>query len=223
MAPRCVDRGWSLRSNRPSCRQRLLLRLPLKWGVIGPSNAPALISIMMDKDITDLFPDRLVSSELGEILEGWEVGVLDDVRELPGGGTPETSVTEYWSGDVPRYTAKDAPSLSDVFVLETERTVTQAGVENSASKILPAGKTIITSRGTVGRPACLGRPMAMNQTCYGIRGAHGYPDLFTYFSIRMAVDELQTRTHGTIFDTITRGNIQAHRHHNSACPGSQRV
>ena len=44
----------------------------------------------------------------------------------------------------------------------------------------------------------------MNQTCYGIRGANGYPDFFTYWNVRTAVDELQQRTHGTIFDTITR-------------------
>ena len=46
--------------------------------------------------------------------------------------------------------------------------------------------------------------MAMNQTCYGIRGVDGYPDFFTYWSIRAVVDELQRRTHGTIFDTVTR-------------------
>ena len=44
----------------------------------------------------------------------------------------------------------------------------------------------------------------MNQTYYGIRGAHGYPDLFTNWNVRTAVDELRQRTHGTIFDTITR-------------------
>ena len=44
----------------------------------------------------------------------------------------------------------------------------------------------------------------MNQTCYGIRGAKGYPDFFTYWNVRNAVSELQARTHGTIFDTITR-------------------
>ena len=44
----------------------------------------------------------------------------------------------------------------------------------------------------------------MNQTCYGVRGAHGYPDFFTYWNVRTAVDELRTRTHGTVFDTITR-------------------
>ena len=155
-------------------------------------------------EVADLFPDRLVESELGGIPEGWEVGVLDDAIELLNGGTPRTSVASYWNGDIPWYTAKDAPSLSDIFAVDTERTITQAGVENSSTKILPAGTTIITARGTVGSLACLGIPMAMNQTCYGIQGAQGYSDFFTYWTIRKAVDELQSRTHGTIFDTITR-------------------
>ena len=47
--------------------------------------------------------------------------------------------------------------------------------------------------------------MSMNQTCYGIRGVSGYPDFFTYLNIRLTARfELQQRTHGTIFDTITR-------------------
>ena len=158
----------------------------------------------LPQHLADLFLDRLVDSELGTIPEGWEVGTLNDSIELLSGGTPRTSIASYWDGDIPWYTAKDAPSLSDVYVLETERTVTQAGIENSAARVLPVGTTIITARGTVGRLSCLGVPMAMNQTCYGIRGADGYPDLFTYWNVRTAVDELQMRTHGTIFDTITR-------------------
>ncbi len=158
----------------------------------------------MDPDIVARFPDSLVDSELGPIPVGWEFGGLEDVIELLSGGTPKTSVTQYWDGNIPWYTAKDAPSLSDVFVLETERSITHAGVDNSAARILPAHTTIITARGTVGRLACLGRPMAMNQTCYGIRGACGYPAFFTYWKVRMTVDELRRRTHGTIFDTITR-------------------
>ena len=158
----------------------------------------------LPKHLANLFPDRLTDSEVGPIPEGWEVGTLNDSIELVSGGTPRTSVDSYWDGDIPWYTAKDAPSSKDVYVLETERTVTQAGIENSAARVLPVGTTIITARGTVGRLACLGVPMAMNQTCYGIRGADGYPDLFTYWNVRTSVDELQMRTHGTIFDTITR-------------------
>ena len=158
----------------------------------------------LPKDIADLFPDRLVDSEHGEIPEGWNVGVLDDAVELLNGGTPRTSVAHFWNGDIPWYTAKDAPAPRDVFVLETERTITQAGVDSSATTVLPPRTTVITARGTVGRLACLGRAMAMNQTCYGMRGAGGYRDFFVYWLVRRMVEELRTRTHGTIFDTITR-------------------
>ena len=158
----------------------------------------------MPADLWDAFPARLAATEMGDAPEGWDVGVLNDAIELLNGGTPRTSVAEYWNGDIPWYTAKDAPSPSDVFVVDTERKITQTGIDNSPTKMLPAGTTTISARGTVGRLACLGIPMTMNQTCYGIRGVNGYPDYFTYWNIRMAVDELQQRTHGTIFDTITR-------------------
>ena len=155
-------------------------------------------------ELWDLFPDRLAASELGEVPEGWEVGFLNDSIEIFSGGTPKTSVSTYWDGNIPWYTAKDAPALSDIFALTTERSITQAGVDNSSTQILPTKTTVISARGTVGRLACLGIPMAMNQTCYGIRGAEGYPDFFTYWNIRNTVSQLQARTHGTIFDTITR-------------------
>ena len=48
----------------------------------------------------------------------------------------------------------------------------------------------------------------MNQTCYGIRGIDKYPDWFTYWNVRQAISELQMRTHGTIFDTITRQTFE---------------
>ncbi len=159
----------------------------------------------MEPEIAALFPDRFVSSESGRMIpEGWAVSLLGDGIEILSGGTPKTSVADYWDGDIPWYTARDAPAPSDVFVLDTERKITETGVAHSAAKLLPTGTTIITARGTVGRLACLGSPMSMNQTCYGIRGVQGYPDFFTYLRIRTAVDDLQRRTHGTIFDTITR-------------------
>ena len=159
-------------------------------------------------ELWNLFPDELVDSELGEIPEGWESGVLSNSVEILSGGTPRTSVPEYWGGNVLWYTPKDAPDLSDIFVLTTERSITLAGVANSSTQVLPAGTTVISARGTVGRLACLGLPMAMNQTCYGIRGASGYPDYFTYWNVRNTVQDLQARTHGTVFDTITRDTFK---------------
>ena len=49
----------------------------------------------------------------------------------------------------------------------------------------------------------IGQPTTMNQSCYGINGAEGYPDVFTYFNLRAAVETLQQNVHGAVFDTIT--------------------
>ena len=45
--------------------------------------------------------------------------------------------------------------------------------------------------------------MAMNQSCYGLRGKAG-DTYFTYFSATRLVQQLQQRAHGSVFDTITQ-------------------
>ncbi len=158
----------------------------------------------LDPATADLFPDSFQESSLGPIPHGWEVCALSEKIQLLSGGTPKTSEPTYWDGDIPWYSVKDAPSETDVWVIQTEKQITKQGIENSAAQILPEGTTIISARGTVGKLALVGTPMAMNQSCYGVRGVKGYADYFTYFSLRQATADLQQRTHGTVFDTITR-------------------
>src|SRR5690606_20075190 len=81
-----------------------------------------------------LFPDSFQSSKLGEIPKGWEVCPLSQKIEILSGGTPKTTEPAYWDGDIPWYSVKDAPSNSDVWVIQTEKNITQLGVDNSAAK-----------------------------------------------------------------------------------------
>jgi len=157
----------------------------------------------------DLFPDRLADSELGEIPEGWEVMSFADTVEVIGGGTPKTSVPEYWNGDIPWFSVTDAPRDVDVWVVNTEKKITRAGVENSSTRILTEGITILSARGTVGRVALVGVPMAMNQSCYGLRGKTDERGFYTYFATRALVSDLKQRTHGSVFDTITRDTLKS--------------
>ena len=161
----------------------------------------------LPQHIADLFPDRMVDSELGEIPEGWEVKSFAETVEIIGGGTPKTSVSEYWDGDIPWFSVADAPTQSDIWVVDTAKKITWIGIENSSTRILPVGTTIISARGTVGRIALVGTPMAMNQSCYGVRSKISAQGLFDYFAIHGIVEILQQRTHGSVFDTITRNTL----------------
>ena len=152
------------------------------------------------------FPDSFEESELGMIPKGWCVQSFTQTINVIGGGTPKTSIAEYWNGDIPWFSVVDAPTTTDVFVIETEKHITVAGLNNSSTKLLPVGTTIISARGTVGRLALVGTEMAMNQSCYGLRGKAG-DAYFTYFSTYRLVETLKQRTHGSVFDTITRDTL----------------
>lgn len=155
-----------------------------------------------------LFPDSFQDSILGRIPKGWETGSILEEAELLSGGTPKTDVSEYWNGDVPWASAKDVSQCSEAFLISTERRITDLGLAESSTKIIPAYSTVIVARGaTTGRLTMFGRPMAMNQTCYGLNskvGAH----FALYCNARHFVERLVQYGHGAIFDTVTTNTFQ---------------
>lgn len=158
----------------------------------------------MDAETAALFPDGFEVVDGKEVPVGWSVGTLSSVADILSGGTPKTSVSEYWDGDVPWVTAKDVTNNSGGFIINTERKITDRGVSESSTRWLKKGTTIITARGSVGECALLGRDMTMNQTCYGLRGKDEIGSCFVYLMTINKIQELKQQSYGTIFDTITR-------------------
>jgi type I restriction enzyme S subunit len=152
-------------------------------------------------DTATLFPDSFGEDGLPE---GWKLSEIAEFFELVGGGTPKTSVAEYWDGDIPWFSVVDAPSPSAPFIYSTERSISHAGLENCASPLLPEGATIITARGTVGKLGIAGIPMAFNQSCYAALPRANLGAFFVYYVLLDAINELTVRSHGSVFSTITR-------------------
>ena len=139
----------------------------------------------------------------------WESYSLSSIIELIGGGTPKTSIPEYWNGDIPWLSVNDFAGDSR-YVSSTEKHITQAGLDNSSTKLLRKGDIIISARGTVGELAQLSEPMAFNQSCYGIRGISTKIDqAFLYYLLRTVINDLQKGAHGSVFSTITRSTFES--------------
>ena len=155
----------------------------------------------MDATTAALFPDSFGPDGLPK---GWRSGMFSQSVEIISGGTPKTSVAEYWGGDIPWYSVVDAPDPGAIFVLGTEKSITAAGFDSSAAKMVEKGTTIISARGTVGKLAMAAGPMVFNQSCYGLRGSRPGMSEFVYFATLRAVELLQSMSHGSVFSTITR-------------------
>ena len=163
----------------------------------------------MDAATAALFPAEFEESELGLIPKGWRAVPFTDTVQVLGGGTPKTTVSDYWGGETPWFSVVDAPSPGQVFTFSTEKTVTAAGLQNSSTRLLPAWTTIISARGTVGKLAMAGCPMAMNQSCYGLTPKLDGTEHLVYLSAQRLVVDLKRLAHGGVFDTITRQTLSS--------------
>jgi len=138
-----------------------------------------------------------------QVPEEWKITTFGEVVHIIGGGTPKTSIKEYWNGDIPWISVTDF-SNDRRWIDKTERTITKAGLENSATKLLDPGDLIISARGTVGSFAQLKRAMAFNQTSYGLRANELTFNDFLFYLLKSSIRKFQKNVHGAVFDTITK-------------------
>jgi type I restriction enzyme, S subunit len=151
-------------------------------------------------EVAALFPERMEDAGLPE---GWTRQPLLAFSRLLSGGTPKTEVAHYWDGEVPWASAKDVSQCGQAFLIETERRITDRGLNESSTRMIPALATVVVARGaTTGRVCMLGRAMAMNQTCYALVSLESRP-FWLNCMFRTLVEGLVNAAHGSVFDTIT--------------------
>lgn len=127
---------------------------------------------------------------------------LSDVVTIISGGTPKTSVKEFWDGDIDWLAVADFNS-SNRYVNSASKKITELGLNNSNTKMLEKGDLIISARGTVGAIAQLTKPMAFNQSCFGLRGKKDKLDTdYLYYWLKNYVDVLLNKSQGSVFNTI---------------------
>jgi type I restriction enzyme S subunit len=156
-----------------------------------------------------LFKSWFADTTQSALPKGWRKGSILEVAKLLSGGTPKTEREDYWNGDILWASAKDVSQCGQTFLVNTERTITTKGLEESATQLIPAFCTVVVARGaTTGRMTMFGREMAMNQTCYALASTTGTP-FALYCLFRHAIDALVQTAHGSVFDTITTSTFTA--------------
>ena len=163
----------------------------------------------MDDNVADLFPDRLVESELGEIPEGWGVKTLGDVVEVVGGTTPSTKVKEFWDGGTHCWaTPKDLSDLSSPVLLDTDRKITDAGLAKIGSGLLQNGTLLLSSRAPIGYVAINEVPVAINQGFIGMPPGDLVSNLFLLHWCRAFHEVIVNHANGSTFLEISKRDFR---------------
>jgi len=140
----------------------------------------------------------------------WEQHKVSEVAEVIGGGTPSTSNSEYWDGDINWYAPAEIGD--QIYVESSERKITKLGLEKSSAKILPAHKTVLfTSRAGIGNTAILRTPAATNQGFQSMVLNDDINPYFVYSMTYMIKEKAERVASGSTFAEISGkmlGNLE---------------
>ena len=116
----------------------------------------------------------------------WEQRKLGEVADIIGGGTPSTNVSEYWNGDIDWYSPVEIGN--QIYIDESQKKITELGLQKSSAHILPVGTVLFTSRAGIGNTAILAKEGCTNQ---GFQSIVPYKDLLNSYFIFSRTSELK--------------------------------
>jgi type I restriction enzyme, S subunit len=130
-------------------------------------------------------------TEVGVIPEEWETKPLGEISIVAAGGTPSRGVPEYWNGGIPWVTTTEIDFCT---ISDTAQTISEAGLENSAAKLLEPGTLLLALYGqgkTRGKIAILGIQAATNQACASIALCSGVSRAYAYHYLSSRYDSIR--------------------------------
>jgi type I restriction enzyme S subunit len=141
--------------------------------------------------------------------DDWVETTLGEVSEVIGGGTPSTSIPEYWEGEIVWLTPSEITSQHGEFVSNSIRKISELGLKNSGAQMLPKGSVILTSRASVGYVAISAIELCTNQGFQSLVPKDSVLAEFLMFWIQQNRSEFESRSAGSTFKEISKSNVKS--------------
>ena len=145
-----------------------------------------------------------------EIPEEWKFVTVEHIADkLLSEGTPSTSISKYWNGNIAW--TKGATLIAH-YITKGERLISKAGLENSSTSIIPKNNLLVVSRVSIGNISINKIDVAINQDITAI-----IPDKllclteFLYWNLLGSIGILASFSQGTTIQGFTRKDLLNHK------------
>ncbi|MEW9299415.1 restriction endonuclease subunit S [Acetobacter oryzifermentans] len=156
-------------------------------------------------ELWELFPDRL--DDEGKP-EGWHISSIGDEADIVGGSTPSTSNPIFWNGNHFWATPKDLSGLNSPVLSDTSRQITDEGLTQISSGLLPSGSVLLSSRAPVGYTAITTIPLAINQGFIGVKCAKSLSAPYVLLWMKESMELILQNANGSTFQEISKKNFR---------------
>lgn len=154
----------------------------------------------------DLFPDRLVESELGEIPEGWAQRRVGDIGAIICGKTPSTSIPDFYGDDIPFITIPEMHG--NIFATAIKKRLSHDGAKSQAKKMLPPGSICVSCIATLGLVIITTEPSQTNQQINSVVPAQDNETYFWYWTLKNLGEEIKAGgSGGSVLGNLSTGRF----------------
>jgi type I restriction enzyme S subunit len=171
-----------------------------RWQRGGGANHDSPLQPGLPAHLYDLFPDRLVDSELGEIPEGWEVGCVDDEFDLTMGQSPPGHTYNEVGDGLPFYQGR----TDFGFRFPTRRVYC-----TTPTRLAKKGDTLISVRAPVGDVNMAAEDCAIGRGVAAARHKTGSRSYTYQFMLAQADVFARFEAEGTVFGSISKKDFHA--------------
>lgn len=158
------------------------------------------------------FPGYETTPIIDGVPEGWEEKTMEEVCDSVGGGTPSTKNDEYYrDGKIKWVTPTDITRKNGLILLDTEKKITEEGLQHSSAKMIPPYTILMTSRASVGFFGLCKYEVCTNQ---GFISCVPYKEnvrFYLLYNLMNRVDEIRAKASGSTFLEISKKNFRALR------------
>jgi type I restriction enzyme, S subunit len=147
-------------------------------------------------------PHLYKETPLGWLPKDWDALLLDHVTQRGSGHTPSKSIASYWNGGVKWVSLADSHRLDQVFIYETDKEISEAGVANSSAVRHPENTVILSRDAGIGKSAILASEMAVSQHFMAWRCGAKINHIFLYYVLQRAKPKFEAIAMGSTIKTI---------------------
>ncbi|MFM4960950.1 restriction endonuclease subunit S [Aeromonas caviae] len=141
----------------------------------------------------------------GWVPKGWIVSTTGDELTVKGGSTPSTANPEFWEGGHIHWTSpKDLSGNQEKVMLDTERRITDVGLNKITSGLLPIDTVLMSSRAPIGYLTLTKIPLAINQGYIAIPTTKRLSQEYVLYWLNSSMDEIKGIAGGTTFAEISK-------------------
>ena len=170
------------------------------------------ISALFKSWFVDFDPVRtsgFQTSSCRHIPFGWEIKPVGGACAVLGGSTPSTKVDDYWQGGSHCWaTPKDLARLSTSVLINTARKITDAGLRQISSGLLPKGTVLMSSRAPIGYLAISDVPVSVNQGFIAMVPNRSMSSLYLLNWCRFHQREILSIANGSTFLEVAKRNFR---------------